>query len=68
MMGQDEARTGRAAPGTPNRGVSHRFGQPCEASRDTSLELRLEDSGHPSRYSKPRSPGGEHNHDDDAAQ
>ena len=39
MMGQDEARTGRAAPGTPNRGVSHRFGQPCEASRDTSLEL-----------------------------
>ena len=58
MMGQDEARTGGAAPGTPNRGVSHRFGQPCDARRDTSLELWLEDSGHPSRYSKSRPPEG----------
>ena len=32
-----------------NRWVSHRLGQPCEANRDTSLELWLEDSGAPAR-------------------
>ena len=61
---------GRKGPhlGVPNIGVSHRFGQTCEASGDTSLELGLEDPVIPNRCSKPRSPGGEHKQSDDAAQ
>ena len=61
-----EARMGGVLPGTPNRWVGHRIGQPCAANGDMSLELWLEVSGSLSRCSTPRSPGGEDKQDNAA--